>query len=192
MRALRILMIGLAVVVFSVPSAADDAADDGGFSREGFYVSVSGVYVSERWDGTREDSGAQDTEGINVRVGSRVNQWASAEFELELIDNFSPTDTETYGMLNISLNTRVYPIEGRFQPYLLGGLGIIATISHNRGPDSNVAQSNADWAIRSGGGIDIYYTSQVGVTFEAVHVFTIGDIKDNDHYSMGLGVFYRF
>ncbi|GAH38278.1 unnamed protein product, partial [marine sediment metagenome] len=108
------------------------------------------------------------------------------------IDNFSATDTKTYGMLNMSVNTRVYPMGGRFQPFALAGMGIIATISDDRGPDSTVAESNADWAVRTGGGMDVYFTPHVGVTFEAVHVFTIGDIKDNDHYSMGAGVFYRF
>jgi hypothetical protein len=193
MRSLRILIVGLVMTGLAAPAIADeDLEEEDDFARPGIYLSASGVYVIESWKNSLEDAGAQDTQGINARFGARVNQWASIEIELELIDNFSPTDTETYGMISTSINTRVYPVGGRFQPFGLGGLGVIATIVKDRGPDSTVPGNHADWAIRAGGGIDLYFTPKAGVTFEGVYVFTIGSIKDNDHASLGAGVFYRF
>lgn len=206
MRALRILLLALLVTIiatFGGPLTAgadwgdddDDESETDGetdYARTGAYVSVSGVFVAESWPGSNRDAGAEDTHGINLRAGLRVNQWASAEVELELIDDFFPDERQDYQLVTFSANTRVYPFGGRVQPYALGGLGVVASVVDHRDRDSSVTQSNADWNFRAGAGIDFYYTDHVALTFEGTYVWTVGDVKDIDHVSVGLGLLYRF
>jgi opacity protein-like surface antigen len=195
MRALRILMLGLLLALVSATtlltsaSAEDHEVD---FSRTGTYIGVSGVYVLEKWPGTNKDAGADDTAGVNIRVGMRVTEWASAEIQLEFVDDYFPDERQDFQTITATVNTRVYPFAGRIQPFAIAGMGIVSSIVDHRDRLSSIKQSNADWGIRAGGGIDFYYTEHVALSLEGTYVFTVGDVKDIDHVSIGLGLLYRF
>jgi len=193
MRALRILLLGL---ILSFPGTGALAQDEGeeaaDYSRTGWYVAASGVYVVENWAGSNGDAGADDSQGFNLRVGSRITEWVSLEIEFEWIDDFFPDERQDFEIVTGAVNTRVYPLGGRFQPFALAGLGIASTVVDHRDRNSSVRQSNADWGFRAGGGLDAYVTEQVAITAEATYVWTVGDVKDLDHVSIGLGILYRF
>jgi len=193
MRALRILLLGL---ILSLPGASALAQDEGeeaaDYSRTGWYISASGVYVVENWTGTNDDAGADDSQGFNLRVGSRISEWVSLEIEFEWIDDFFPDERQDFEAVSGAVNTRVYPLGGRFQPFALAGLGIVSTVVDHRDRDSSIRQSNADWGFRAGGGLDAYVTEQIAISTEATYVWTVGDVKDIDHVSIGLGILYRF
>ncbi len=194
MRALRILLLGLTLVMLGTDAMAQEEDEDQAvdYSRTGMYVSASGVFVVERWPSSNKNAGADDTYGLNLRVGSRISQWASVELELELIDDFFPDEHQDFRAVTATANTRVYPMGGRIQPFALAGLGIVSTVVKHRDRDSSIKQSNADWGFRAGAGVDFYYTEHVAVSLEASHIFTVGDVKDIDHISIGVGLLYRF
>lgn len=199
MRALRSLLLATWVAMLTtfglaLTAIAEDPDDESSsdFSRTGTYVSVSGVYVVEAWPGSNRNAGAEDTAGFNFRVGQRLNQWVSAELEFEWIDDFFPDERQELQIISTSANTRIYPLGGRVQPFVLAGLGIAATIVNHRDRSSSISQSNADWEFRGGGGVDFYYNDHIALTAEATYVSTVGDVKDLNHVSIGLGVLYRF
>ncbi len=193
MRALRILLLGL---ILCLPGAGALAQDEGeeapDYLRAGWYAAVSGVYVVENWTGTNDDAGADDSQGFNLRVGSRFSEWVSLEIEFEWIDDFFPDERQDFEIVSGSVNTRVYPLGGRFQPFALAGLGIVSTVVDHRDRNSSIRQSNADWGFRAGGGLDAYVTEQIAISTEATYVWTVGDVIDVDHVSIGLGILYRF
>ena len=189
----RLRLWSLILVLPGTGALAQDEAEGGSdYSRTGWYLAASGVYVVENWTGTNDDAGADDSQGFNLRVGSRLSQWASLEIEFEWIDDFFPDERQDFQIVTGSVNTRVYPVGGRFQPYVLAGLGIVSSVVDHRDRDSSIRQSNADWAIRAGGGLDAYLTEIIAISVEATYVWTVGDVKDVDHVSIGLGILYRF
>lgn len=205
MRALRVLLLALLIAIIgtigntpTAHAAWDDDEDDeesdseSGFARTGSYVSISGIYVVEAWPGSNRDAGAEDSHGIDLRAGLRINPWSSLEVQLQWIDDFFPDERQDFELVSAAVNTRMYPLAGRLQPYALAGLGIAATVVDHRDRDSSISQSNADWEFRGGAGIDFYLTDHVAVTAESVYVWTVGDVKDIDHVSIGLGLLYRF
>lgn len=201
MRPLRILLFALFIATAAVMAgslaattagAQEDDDEETDFSRTGTYASISGVYVSEQWPSSNKNAGADDSSGLNLRVGTRVNRWASAELEFEWIDDFFPDERQDFELITVSVNTRIYPFGGRVQPYALGGIGVAASIVDKRDRSSSISQSNADWQFRGGGGVDFYYSQHIAISFEAVYVATVGDLKDIDHLSIGLGALYRF
>jgi opacity protein-like surface antigen len=197
MRALRLLLLGLLQAVLlagigTTASAQEDDEEAADYSRNGVYVAASGALVVERWTATNKDSGADDTFGFNFRVGARVNQWASVELELEVIDDFFPNDKADVTVVNVFANTRAYPLSGRLQPYALGGIGIVTTVVEDRPANNSYGQSNTDWGFRFGAGVDLYYTEHIALSVEAAHVWTVGDVKDIDHIALGVGILYRF
>lgn len=193
MRALRILLLGVGLALPCSSALAQDEGEDApDYSRSGWYLAASGVYLVENWTGSNDDAGADDTQGFNLRVGSRLTEWASLELEFEWIDDFFPDERQDFQIVTGAVNTRVYPLGGRFQPFILAGLGIVSSVVDHRDRDSSIKQSNADWGFRAGGGLDVYATDRIAVSLEATHVWTVGDVKDIDHVSIGMGILYRF
>ncbi|MCH7598880.1 MAG: porin family protein [Myxococcales bacterium] len=194
MRALRILLLGLLLTSIGSTAVAQDD-DEGGasdFPSSGLYVSFSGVRAIEGWPSTNRDAGAENAFGFNLRVGTRTSQWVSLELALEVIDDFFPNDKTDVGVISVFANTRVYPLPGRIQPYALGGMGIVATAVKQRDSGSSFGSSNADWGFRLGAGVDLYYTAHIAVSLEVTQLWTVGDVKDLDHVSLGIGFLYHF
>lgn len=193
----RMVLLGVLLTVWVAPNvwASDHEQEAADFSREGLYIGVSGVFVSEQWAGSIDDVGAEDTHGLNLRAGFRISPLTAVELELELIDDFFPDERQDFRIVTGTVNTRIYPLGGMLghvQPFALAGLGIVSTIVDHRDRDTNIKQSNADWGFRGGGGVDFYYTEHVAVSAEATYVWTVGDVKNIDHVSIGLGILYRF
>jgi opacity protein-like surface antigen len=188
------LLLGLTLTLLGTNALAQEDDGDGAadYARTGMYLAVSGVYVVENWAGSNDDAGAEDSQGFNLRVGARISEWASIELELEWIDDFFPDERQDFQLVTVVANTRVYPLGGRIQPFALAGLGIVATVVDHRDRDSSVKQSNADWGFRAGAGVDLYLTDQIAVSIEATQTWTVGDVKNIHHVSIGIGILYRF
>ncbi|MCP4037729.1 MAG: porin family protein [bacterium] len=198
MHARRILLLGLLLGLGVGSNAwAQDEDDHEGpdYARQGWYLGASGVFVSEQWTGSLDDVNPDDVYGFSLRAGHRVSPWAGVEIEFEWMDDFFPDERMDFSAIAASVNTHVYPFGGklgRIQPYGLAGLGIVSTIVDHRDRATELKQSNADWGFRVGGGIDLYYTEHIATSIKAAYVWTVGDVKDIDHVSIGVGILYRF
>ncbi len=192
----RTLFATLACLFAVAPAIAqEDDEDVSDYAREGWYLQGSGVYAVEQWAGSISDIGADDTWGVDLRVGKRISPWASVEAELEILGDFLQDDRQDLGVVNAGVNTRVYPLGGMFgriQPFAIAGLGIVSTVVDHRDRMDDLRQSNADWGFRIGGGIDFYYTENIALTAEGAYVWTVGEVEDIDHVSISLGLLYRF
>ncbi len=186
----------LVSLCIALPAAAQDEDDEEtDYAREGWYLSASGVFVYEQWDGSISDIGAEDTWALNFRAGTRISPWAAAEVALEVTGDFFPDERQDFSVVHAGVNARVYPLGGmlgRIQPFGLLGLGVVSTVVDHRDRSTDLRQSNVDWGFRPGAGIDFYYTENVAVSLEGSYVWTVGDVRNIDHVSFGLGVLYRF
>jgi len=59
-------------------------------------------------------------------------------------------------------------------------------------PDQADRESDDAFAMRFGGGIDLYATANVVVSLEADYVLPFGNLNSLDYISIGWGLQYRF
>ena len=105
-----------------------------------------------------------------------------------------------------TINARLYPIEGRIQPYAIVGLG-----GENVWLNTNIGNSDTftSFVGRFGAGLDIYLTSQLALTGEFTYVaateakatyygpwwgeyWTNNSGLDPSYMSVSWGLSYRF
>jgi opacity protein-like surface antigen len=98
-------------------------------------------------------------------------------------------------------NTKGYLLTGRYQPFVLLGVGVMAAnyefvvrneVRDRHGWGHSWNDSQIDFVMRFGGGIDLYATKHVVVSAEVDYVLPFGDLEDLDYLSFGLGLQYRF
>lgn len=197
MRAVEILSLGLALVMLAAPVMAGESEDGEeesaqDFGREGLYIGGSGVYAIEAWRGNPEDNNVENTAGLNGYLGYRVNEFASLEIHIEWVNNFLNDNPGQLGGVTSSVRTKVYATQSRLQPYATVGAGILATTINKSNNIEGINKAQSDWAFRFGGGIDFYLTENWALNAEATYLWTVGDVKQLDYSSIGLGILYRF
>jgi len=174
------------------------AGGRGGKLREG----VGGSYAIEVFE---DDVVAdfQNSFGVNGRAGYRCHPRFSAEVEVEWLDGFETVISDSkFGKifafdaepLVVTVNTKGYLLTGRYQPFVLLGMGAMMADLGVRNLVAGLSGSVSEtgFAMRLGGGIDFYATKHVVVSVEADYVLPFDDLEGLDYISIGLGLQYRF
>ena len=95
----------------------------------------------------------------------------------------------------ITGNVKGHLLTGRWQPFLLAGVGLMTSGVELRDP-MGFGYRQSDWdnafVARFGGGIDLYTNENIVLTVGADYVLPTGDLKDFDFISIGWGIQYRF
>jgi len=202
------VVIAAACLLLASRALADD------FSRNGVYVGASAAYGIQFLDtnalGTFLSSppmptGADDSWGLNVRYGQRLQSWFSLELEYEWMKGFDikgPTGAvvATYDPDVATLNGRFFLPIWRAQPYLLVGAGLVSYDLQVSPPFSTVSISDNAFAFRGGAGVDVYLTKHIVLNAEATILMNTEDfnilsapaIKDFYYLSVSAGLAYRF
>jgi opacity protein-like surface antigen len=153
----------------------------------------------------------ENTFGINGHVGYRCHRRFSAEVEVEWLDAFSAELTEPgfaqladvdNEPLVVTTNVKGYLLTGRTQPFLLIGAGAMTAHKKLRNtvglftvdPQGRVEINEIKnaFAMRFGGGIDIYATTHVVVSLGIDYVLPFGKLDAMDYISVNWGIQYRF
>ena len=167
-----------------------------------------------------------DTFGVSGRGGYRCHPYVSAELQFERLSDFDgaisenasgitnqgiidPADFATARRFDLELESLVFTtnvkghlLTGRYQPFVLLGVGFMRMESKARddgtlgNPTLGLAPQASDRivkvALRFGGGLDFYLTRNVVVSAEASYLMPTGKLDGLDYYSIGLGLQYRF
>jgi opacity protein-like surface antigen len=186
----------------SVARIADEHAEEDEFARRGWLVGVAGSYAIETFEDDAES--VDNSLGFNGRVGYRCHRRFSAEIEVEWLDQFK-ADVSAAGvgkiatidleLVVVTANTKGYLLTGRYQPFLLVGAGFMtaeAKVRDTADLGLSASEKETDFAMRFGGGIDLYATKHVVVSVEADYVLPFGSLDDVDYISIGWGFQYRF
>jgi hypothetical protein len=67
-----------------------------------------------------------------------------------------------------------------------------AELKDSLGLEPRVRVTGPDFAMRFGGGIDLYATKHIVVSAESSYVLPFEGLEDFDYVSIGLGLEYRF
>lgn len=136
---------------------------------------------------------ADDAWGYNLRAGRRINDLFAVEAMWEHpVSKFDDTSrVDGYGnpgsdvnVYNATVNAKVYPVQGQFQPYALAGIGWgQADLSHDH---------NSDFISRFAVGLDVLLTDNIGLVAEVGYVLGTGDLSNFDQIPVSFGAFYNF
>ena len=152
--------------------------------------------------------------GFTGRGGYRCHPYVSAEFQFESLGDFEGTISENGTPMNdtardfdlelealvLTSNVKGYLLTGRFQPFVLVGVGFMRMESKARdatggtlpGLAAQASERTVNLAMRFGGGLDIYATRNVVVSVEVSYLMPTGKLDNLDYISVGLGLQYRF
>jgi len=143
----RKLAISVALALLLCSGLADAEKAEFDYAASGPYLHAAVIQTFERF--VEPVSGGRV--GFDIAMGARFWRYAAAELEFQAVPNWNLRGIEqsTYG---ITANVKGYLPVGRFQPFLLAGLGTLITE-----PDSRVGHtSTARFAYRLGGGVDVF------------------------------------
>jgi opacity protein-like surface antigen len=181
-----------AIFALALPAAAHaqaQATDD--YARRGFYLGGGGTYAFENF----QDTGGidfDDSIGANALVGYRLFSRFATQVSFEWVEGFE-LDEDAFFDLEVetfllTFDVKAVPLTGRFQPYLVAGVGALYAETEVLGTDFD----DADFAARAGAGIDLYLTRNIFLALEAAYVLPTGDVEDLDYVSTRWGLGFRF
>ena len=147
-----------------------------------------------------------NSHGFNARVGYRCHRRFSAEVEVEWLNGFDADLTQPgfvqlarveVDPLVVTANAKGYLLTGRYQPFLLIGAGAMSADIKVRDPvglsfTAVRSESENVFAMRFGGGIDLYATKNLVVSLEADYVYPFGNLDELDYVTISWGFQYRF
>jgi opacity protein-like surface antigen len=206
------------VVCASIALTAEDEVDETDFARRGWMVGVAGSYAFETFEDDAErdfqkvlgpavNLSVDDSPGFNGRLGYRCHRRFSAEVETEWLHGFDADLTQPgvdqlahveYDPIVVTANVKTYFGTGRYQPFLLVGAGAMTAERKLRDPVGlaftglNKDESDNAFAMRFGGGIDLYATENVALSVDVDYVLPFGNLDTLDYVTIGWGIQYRF
>lgn len=186
-----LLLVACATIIMGTTSLAA-AADEAEAAKEEFspyfYAQAGTEYSIENFDHS-----ADNAWGYNLRLGLRLTEMFAVEAQFEhLASKFkdihmrdgngnSRGDVEAF---NYTANGKVYPIQGRVQPFALFGMGY--------GSAELRSDHNNQFIARFGLGMDVLITDNVGMALEVDYILGAKEMNAFQQIPISLGVFYNF
>jgi opacity protein-like surface antigen len=188
----RLGFVGIAGICLALWAATAGADDE--FNRPGPYVGLGGSYLVEGFQDRTASRDFGNSLGFNARGGYRINDFFATEAIYEYGDDFG-SDRRLGG----SIQTNVFTVNGklllplgRFQPYLMGGVGFLN--ANADGPIRNIGAdaSGTSFAGRFGGGVDLWATEHVSLFLDTSYTIPVDEVSDLQYFSFGWGARYNF
>ena len=213
MRESVYVLIAFVVILLSVPAAVaqdDQSSSEQDFSSPAFYIGLGGatgidMAAEDELNSLLEELGYAGAKmdiksaiGFNAKIGARAGPHVATEVQFEYLPEFdwkvpvgdtSITALQT-SMLAVTANLKLFLLTGRIQPFALIGVG--GTFAKLSSPILPGSQSFSGYALRGGGGVNVYLTEHIAVSADVSYLFPAGDTRHLDYLSIGWGLQYKF
>ncbi|MFT5287832.1 MAG: hypothetical protein ACI8TQ_004020, partial [Planctomycetota bacterium] len=195
---LRILLAVVALTLVGFPvaqSASADWEDEGkGFVIEsGNYVAFGFNWIDEEFSSKvgqsstdkgfhNVDGNVKNAKGLNLLFGRRANGFFAIEGQFDYAQGFQFTDDDgddfDLKVYTVTINAKIFPFhealrpfnEGRLQPYLVGGFGLMTT------KDLDI-DTGASAAFRFGGGFDYHINNTWAFNTKISKLIPVGQLS---------------
>lgn len=206
------------VLALAAPSFAVAADDDDDWARTGPYFGVSavgGTFITAPDNYEKQfvalglevlpdpplpaidnDLDHDAAAGFDIYLGWRLHKYVAAELEVEYLpevkfDEDGGDFVEAETLVFSGAVRGILPL-GRFEPYVLGGIGFMDADVDDVRNLGVILDEGTDLAIRFGGGFDFHLHRNVALRFSAEWMLPRGDIHEMEYVSIGGGLQYRF
>jgi len=206
------LLIAWFVMLAGPVGALDSEGDSPDYARPGWYVGLGGFMAISNISLTTTDLGVPspvpyppgtdpdfgNSGGIDVRFGYRAfSRWAF-ELDYQWQSGFNSSNSAISPDLEIdthllSLNTKLFVLTDRWQPYALLGASLL--IFNTEIVDESFPKPwsiDYGYATRFGAGLDYYINERWLLTLEGTYVLAVGGLDGADMGTVGIGAQYRF
>jgi predicted small secreted protein len=159
------------------------------FARSGVYAGLFGIKSYENFDLSGGVHSGDGDLGAGVKLGYRISPEIAVEAIAENIKGFRVSDgkvDDDLDLLNFGVMAKYYFMTDRFQPYVIGGVGVAR---------SDVSGFNYDHDggfLRGGLGIDVYLSHNFALFSELDYNRMVGGVSDLHHIDFQVGLIYRF
>jgi opacity protein-like surface antigen len=179
----------LAALVLSLALAPSAAAEEHEFGRPGPYLYAGGTLGHPNFQGPLGQLTVSDTGGLNARLGYRFAAHVAVEGDVDWLAGFDFTDVSNLEaeVYLVTANLKTYPLFGRFQPFLLVGVG--AAHVNIKGL---LESRETDFIARFGAGIEFYLFRHLALSADAGYVLPTGDLKNFDIITGRAGILFRY
>jgi opacity protein-like surface antigen len=177
--------------MFIIALAGPTQATEPDYAATGPYLGVGAAFA---WDNF-ENLGSLDPDmafGFDAWGGYRFLSFLAGELQIEYLNGFDTKLTPTFELefqaVTFTGNLKAYLPLGRFQPFVLAGVGL----SYVEFEVASIDGSDTAFAARFGGGIDFYLTDALALQLSSSYVLQTGDLDGLDYVSLIAGLQYRF
>jgi opacity protein-like surface antigen len=159
----------------------------------GFFIGGEIAYAAENFD---DSILVKSSLAGAAFAGYRPVHFFAAELRYEGFDGFDLKASNGHGEIDgyaISVNGKLYPLEGPIQPYMGVGVGGMR-LDYKARLDSGARdhESDSDAVFRFIAGIDLPVTDHVILNFDAAYLLPTDDLSDFPLSMLGAGVTYLF
>lgn len=176
-----------------------------GYARTGVYAGLAGAVAFDDFSSDVSLPGLEGSAvpvalggfdpslGLHARAGYRALERVAGELHFEWLSGFDGQSvisgvplSATIETLAVSADVKLYPLLGRYQPFLILGLGVLGA------EETTTNTDEWDFAARLGGGIDVYVTDHIAVNLDVSYVLPLDQLSGYEYVSLGWGLLYRF
>jgi hypothetical protein len=165
------------------------------YARGGYYFGAEGFYAVENSLHVAGEDVYIGSGGFRLRVGHRHNRWWGTELQGQYVNTFSGPFQEflAWGM---HVNFRIYASKSRIQPFIMFGPGF-NWIRPKDGPEDPPpglpipANNSPGFSAHFGAGAEVYWSETFAVTLQASYYLTVGNIKNYDFMTFGIGLQFQ-
>lgn len=182
------------------PAQIVEAETEIDYAAPGAYIGAGGIYAVELFSqGDRnstpvaynKDGGDVDNSGgFYVEAGYRILPNLAVDARYSYYNEFD-ADPGQIDAWSLTANAKGYILTGRFQPYVLVGLGYLAG-NGSGGNQAAVANPGDGFMMRFGGGFDGYITEHLSMGPEIAYVMPFGGASNLDMIEISAGLKYKF
>jgi opacity protein-like surface antigen len=187
-------MVCTCTLLIALAGSAEETEPD--YGATGPYLGIGAAYAWDQFDGF----GSLDPDmaiGFDAWGGYRFLSYLAAELQLEYLNGFDiqipgdfffPSQKLEGEALTFTGNLKAYLPLGRFQPFILSGVGL----GYFKFEIGRTDISDTAFAARFGGGVDFYVTEALALQVSSSYVLQTGDLDGLDYVSLIAGLQYRF
>jgi opacity protein-like surface antigen len=187
----------------------DECEDSDHFDCQRLYLGIGPMWALTNFHasstkftgGSGANVDAGNTYGADARIGYRVHPniaveaqgqyYGRANFDATPAGAAGSTDVGSFEGASGTANVKIYPIVGRVQPYVLGGLGFLWAKVRNDIPGAK-SGDDTEVAGRGGLGVDIYLDENFAVNIEGSYLQPASNLKDFPLAAVTGGIQYHF
>ena len=177
------------------------------WGNKGFYGIIGGTYAAEDLSNVKNDIKHQqgftdqsidfsNSGGFNLRAGYRWYTHLATELEYEWVDKFklghtTEANAKLQDIWHLTANAKAFLSTGRFEPYLMLGLGYYRVGSTSEQHVRVSLPGTGNFGMKGGGGIEFFIMEHLAVDTEITYNFGEDSLADLRYTSFAFNLMYQ-